>query len=218
MLSKPPMQIIRENGPEYLGEPELLKLICRGLSTKAIQEIDSKYTLKSLSRASIGELEAIPGIGPKNAASIVSIFELSRKLCSYTDNPCPEINNPADVFELIYPKMQGLKKEHLVVLLLNTKNRVIKEETVSIGTLNQNLVHPREVFKSAIENSAAGVILLHNHPSGSDEPSREDIAVTKKLIEGGKILGIKILDHIVIGDATYTSMNNERLADFSVTN
>jgi DNA repair protein RadC len=214
-MTKPPIQRLREDGPEYLTESELLKFVCGNISDAAIEEIDSKYTLKSLSRATIPELEKIPGIGPAKAAAIVSTFELSRKLCSYTDEPYPKIHAPADVYRLMHPKMQGLQKEHLIALHLNTKNRVIKEEIVSIGTLNSNLVHPREVFKSAIQNSAANIIILHNHPSGNSSPSDEDIVVTKKLVEGGHILGIKILDHLVIGDHTYTSMKDDGLVNFS---
>lgn len=215
MMDKTPLQRLREDGPEYLTESELLKFVCGTIPNSVIQEIETKYTLKSLSRATIPELEKIPGIGPAKAAAIVSTFELSRKLCSYTDDPCPKIHSPSDVYKLMHPKMQGLQKEQLVVLLLNTKNRVIKEEIISIGTLNSNLVHPREVFKSAIQNSAANIIVLHNHPSGNSEPSREDIAATEKLVKAGQILGIKVFDHIIIGDHTYTSMKDDTRIDFT---
>jgi len=102
-----------------------------------------------------------------------------------------------------------LKKEHLTALYLDTKNNIIKEEVISIGSLNANIVHPREVFKSALMESSASVILTHNHPSGDPAPSREDIAVTEKLVEGGKILGISVLDHVIIGDGRYISLKEE---------
>jgi len=105
--------------------------------------------------------------------------------------------------------MREQKKEKFITLYLDTKNQILKEETVSIGSLNASIVHPREVFKGALELSSASIIVIHNHPSGDPSPSREDIMVTEKLCEGGKLLGIDVLDHIIIGDGRYTSLKDE---------
>jgi DNA repair protein RadC len=110
---------------------------------------------------------------------------------------------------LMYPKMREQKKEKFITLYLDTKNQILKEEVVSIGSLNASIVHPREVFKSALIESSASVIMVHNHPSGDPSPSREDIMVTEKLVEGGKLLGIDVLDHIIIGDGRYVSLKDE---------
>lgn len=109
----------------------------------------------------------------------------------------------------MYPRMREQKKEKFITLYLDTKNQILKEEVVSIGSLNASIVHPREVFKSALLESSASVIMVHNHPSGDPSPSREDIMVTEKLVEGGKLLGIDILDHIIIGDGRYVSLKDE---------
>jgi DNA repair protein RadC len=109
----------------------------------------------------------------------------------------------------MYPKMREQKKERFVTLYLDTKNQILKKEVISIGSLNASIVHPREVFKNALELSSASVIMIHNHPSGDPSPSREDIMVTEKLVDGGKLLGIDVLDHIIIGDGRYVSLKDE---------
>lgn len=109
----------------------------------------------------------------------------------------------------MYPKMREQKKEKFITLYLDTKNQILKEEVVSIGSLNASIVHPREVFKAALLESSASVIMVHNHPSGDPSPSREDIMVTEKMVEGGKLLGIDVLDHIIIGDGRYVSLKDE---------
>jgi DNA repair protein RadC len=109
----------------------------------------------------------------------------------------------------MYPKMREQKKEKFITLCLDTKNQILKEEVVSIGSLNASIVHPHEVFKSALMESSASVIMVHNHPSGDPSPSREDIMVTEKMVEGGKLLGIDVLDHIIIGEGRYISLKDE---------
>lgn len=118
------------------------------------------------------------------------------------------IHHPVDVYGQCLPMISDFLKEYFVVLHLNTKNKIIKKDVISIGTLNANIVHPREVFKAALAVSAAHIIVAHNHPSGDPEPSREDIELTKKLIEAGKIIGIDVLDHVIIGDERHYSMKD----------
>jgi len=173
----------------------------------------SEYNIKQLSQANVSKLTQIHGIGAAKASQIAAVFELARKLEGFTDEPKRKIRSPADVYSLLYPKMREHKREKLVALLLDTKNNVTREETVSIGSLNANIVHPREVFKAALMESSASVIISHNHPSGDPTPSREDIAVTEKLVEGGKMLGIDVLDHVIIGDGRYVSLKDEGLVE-----
>lgn len=128
------------------------------------------------------------------------------------EKPLPErytIQSPDDAAQLMMERMRFLKQEHFVCLYLNTKNQIIGEETIFIGTLNSSLVHPREVFMYAVKYSAAGIICLHNHPSGDCIPSQEDISVTKRLIDNGELMGINVLDHLIIGDKKYTSLKEK---------
>jgi DNA repair protein RadC len=209
-----PRERLLKYGPEALSNAELLAIILRTGTQKEniinlCSRIFSEYSIKQLSQANISKLTEIHGIGNAKAAQIAAVFELARKLEGFTDEPRRKIRSPADVYSLLYPKMREQKRERLVALLLDTKNQVLREEVISIGSLNANIVHPREVFKAALMESCASVILSHNHPSGDPTPSREDIAVTEKLIEGGKLLGIDVLDHVVIGDGKYVSLKDE---------
>lgn len=167
-------------------------------SNPAITEITTLFpTIKELTAVTLPELTKIKGIGPKKAASLLASIELAKRL--NTPEPTKAIRSPKDVADLV-SDMRYLDREHFKVILLNTKNHVIRIETVSIGTLNSSAVHPREVFKAAIRYSAAGVILVHNHPSGDCSASQQDIDITKRLIEAGEIVGISVVDHVIIGD------------------
>ena len=148
----------------------------------------------------------IHGIKSGKASQIVACFELARRLETFDGQSKSKINSPEDVYRRLYPAMRESKKEHFVELCLDTKNQVIREDTISIGSLNANIVHPREVFRTALIESAAHIIVAHNHPSGDPTPSREDIDITKKLVETGKIMGIDVLDHVIIGDCRHFSM------------
>jgi len=209
-----PRERLLKYGPEALSNAELLAIILRTGTQKEnvinlCSRILSEYSIKQLSQANVSKLTEIHGIGAAKAAQIAAVFELARKLESFTDEPKRKIRSPADVYSILYPKMREQKRERLVALLLDTKNQVLREEVISIGSLNANIVHPREVFKAALMESCASVILSHNHPSGDPTPSREDIAVTEKLVEGGKLLGIDVLDHVVIGEGRYVSLKDE---------
>jgi len=213
-----PRERLLKYGPEALSNAELLAIILRTGSRKEnvvnmSSRILSEYNIKQLSQANVAKLTQIHGIGAAKASQIAAVFELARKLEGFTDEPKRKIRSPADVYSLLYPKMREHKREKLVALLLDTKNNVTREETVSIGSLNANIVHPREVFKAALMESSASVIISHNHPSGDPTPSREDIAVTEKLVEGGKMLGIDVLDHVIIGDGRYVSLKDEGLVE-----
>ncbi len=190
---------IREdsNAILYLADDELFSLL--GIEKKG------EKSIKQLSgmawRALINE-----GYTDGAALKILTFVELSKRLEKGQDEIKPKINSPEDVYRLLYPQLREQKKEYFISIALDMKNQIISKETISIGSLNANIVHPREVFKAALLASAAHIIVAHNHPSGDPAPSREDIDITKKLVETGKIMGIAVLDHVIIGDGRHFSM------------
>jgi len=210
---RPRERLIR-HGPESLSNAELLGIILRTGSKEEnvvslCSRILSEYSIKQLSLVNVTRLMQVHGVGKAKAAQIAAVFELARRLEIFVEEPKRKICSPKDVYTLMYPKMREQKKEKFITLYLDTKNQILKEEVISIGSLNASIVHPREVFKSALMESSASVIMIHNHPSGDPSPSREDIMVTEKLVEGGKLLGIDVLDHIIIGDGRYVSLKDE---------
>ncbi|MDD5472977.1 MAG: DNA repair protein RadC [Candidatus Methanoperedens sp.] len=206
-----PRERLINSGASSLSDSELLAIILRTGSKQEnvinlAQRILSQYNMKQLSQTSLAQLMKIHGIKESKAAQIAACFEIARRLESFTEGAKPRINSPADVYNRIYPRLREQKKEMFIELCLDTKNQVIKEDTISIGSLNANVVHPREVFRMALAESAAHIIVAHNHPSGDPTPSREDIEITKKLVETGSIMGIDVLDHVIIGDGRHFSM------------
>lgn len=203
------------NYPDFttLSTKELLSItIKENCDSPVINELTCRFSsLKELAGATHSELTGIKGIGTKKASTLLASMEPGRRLFTISPGDPVVIHSPKDIAELVMAEMRYLDREHFRVALLNTKNHVLKIETVSIGTLNTSTVHPRELFKSAIKYSAATVILLHNHPSGEPAPSREDIDITNRLTEVGKLLGIEVLDHVVIGDGKYMSFKEKGL-------
>ena len=206
-----PRERLLKKGADSLSDSELLAIILRTGSKQEnvlnlCQRILNDYNFKQLSQINISQLMKIHGIKESKAAQISACFEIARRLESFKEEAKIKINSPEDVYRQIYPKLRELKKELFIELCLDTKNQIIKQETISIGSLNANVVHPREVFKIALAESAAHIILAHNHPSGDPTPSREDIDITKKLVETGNVMGITVLDHVIIGDGRHFSM------------
>lgn len=206
-----PRERLIKNGPSGLSDSELLAIILRtGTMQENVinlsQRILSQYNLKQLSQTNLRQLMEINGIKESKAAQIAACFEIARRLESFNELPKSKISSPEDVYRQLYPRMREKKKEMFIELCLDTKNQIIKEDTISMGSLNANIVHPREVFKTALSESAAHIIVAHNHPSGDPTPSREDIEITRKLVETGKIIGIDLLDHVIIGDGRHFSM------------
>lgn len=154
--------------------------------------------------ASEEELASVYGFGPKRIAQIYAIRELSKRIYEVPKEKPYKISSPVDVYNLMTPSLRFEQVEHFKILILDTKNNVRGVEHISTGSLNSSIVHPRETFKPAIKKSASSIILVHNHPSGESEPSHEDIVLTNRLDECGKILGIKVLDHVIIGDYFYS--------------
>jgi DNA repair protein RadC len=210
-----PREKLIELGREALSNTELLAIII-GSGTKEENAISiarrllKKYGNRNLVGLSREELAKNPGIGKVRSCQLVAAFELSGRLSGEKEEADDSIGCPQDVYNLT-KSIRNLKKEHFVAVYLNAKNRMIKKETVSIGTLNSSLVHPREVFQPAVALFAASIILVHNHPSGDLEPSEEDVSLTRRLIEAGRIMGIDILDHVIIGSGGFLSMKERNL-------
>ena len=163
--------------------------------------------LRALADASCAELQRVKGVGPAKATSIKAAFELARRV-QETKRPIESFTrftSASQVFEHLNYEFRDHRKEYFMALLLDGKNRIIKRAQISEGSLNQSIVHPREVFNAAVRESAAAMILLHNHPTGDPAPSPEDLEVTRRLCEAGQLMGIKVLDHIIIGEGAFYS-------------
>jgi DNA repair protein RadC len=210
-----PRERLLKFGASGQSTAELLAIILRtGSKDKSAIELAREVlikfsSLKEIEDASVAEFSNIKGIGSSKVAQLKAAFELGRRLLQSGKDDArlnPSFKNSREVYEYYRPRFYGLKKERFLCVLLDTKNRVFKEKIVSEGTLTSSPVHPREVFRYAIKEAAAAVLFIHNHPSGDAHPSRDDINITKRLIETGKVVGINVLDHIVISDGTYQSL------------
>jgi DNA repair protein RadC len=218
-LPKPerPRERLQRFGPEALSSQELLALIIgRGVSQKSVmsiaQELMTRFgSIKALGDATIEELSAIRGIGIAKAAQLKASFELAKRQELERDLGDYEITDPESVVRAIRTSITDKAKEHFKLILLNTRNKIIRISTVSVGTLNASLVHPREVFKEALIHNAFSVILAHNHPSGDCRPSEEDVRITKRLKDAGKIMGVEVLDHIIVSASGYFSFKGQGL-------
>ncbi len=210
-----PRERLLKLGAGGLSTAELLAIILRtGSKDKSAIELAREAlmkfsTLKEIEDASVAEFSNIKGIGSSKVAQMKAAFELGRRLLQGGRDSAlqnPSFTNSREVYEYYRPRFFGLKKERFLCVLLDTKNRVFKEKVVSEGTLTSSPVHPREVFRYAIKEAAASVLFIHNHPSGDPDPSKDDISITKRLVETGKVVGINVLDHIVISDVSYISL------------
>lgn len=210
-----PVEKMIKKGVKYLNNSELLAILIRtgsrndsaiSLSTKILAKTDKG--IRGLVDMTIEDLCMIEGIGPTKATIIKAALELGSRVSGYIPKNY-KIKNPWDIYSFYMEEMRYLKKEVFKVVLLNTKNEIISDINISIGSLNYSIVHPREVFTEAIKKSANSIILMHNHPSGNPNPSLEDINVTKRLRKSGEILGIEVLDHVIIGEGVYYSLKEE---------
>ncbi len=199
-----PRERFLKYGPETLSDAELFAILLR-TGSKGENVVDmsnrliAEYGLDKLFDCSLKELQGIKGIGPSKAMQILTIAELQKR-ANQSKNPVKRISCAEDVFNLMHEKLKGKKEENFYVIMLNTKNHLIGEPVlITKGVLDASIVHPREIFKPAIKNSASRIILVHNHPSGDPNPSQEDLDITEKIIQSGEELGIKVLDHIIIG-------------------
>ena len=210
-----PREKLIEKGVENLRDSELMAVLLRtGIEGKNVlkvsEEILSKFPKKKLLALDFEKLSKIKGIGEGKACLLLAAFELTKRALDVEDNNLPAINNAKDAVAQLQ-ELRTAQKEHFIVLYLNARNQLIHKETISIGTLNASLVHPREVFKPAIDYLAASIIVAHNHPSGETEASEDDIKLTKRLVDAGKILGIEIIDHIIVAKDKFISFKEENL-------
>jgi DNA repair protein RadC len=204
--SKPRERFVKY-GAGALSDAELFAIILRtGTKGENVIEVANKliaeYGLDKLFECSLKELRKIKGIGETKAIELLTIAEIQKRI-NQSKNPIKKISRAEDVFNYFYERLKDEKQENFYVLLLNNQNNIIKEELISKGILDASIIHPREVFKPAIKNSAAKIILVHNHPSGNPEPSQEDLDITKQLIKIGEELGIKVLDSVIVGDGKW---------------
>ena len=210
-----PREKLIAKGAENLKDSELLAILLRtGTTGKNVIEIASqilsKYSKKRLLQMTYDDLSKISGIDSAKATTLLAAFELSKRALEVNDTNLLVINTAKDAVAQL-TDMRDLKKEHFVVLYLNAKNQLVHKETISMGTLNANLVHPREVFEPALKHSAAQIIAAHNHPSGDPKPSEDDMELTKRLTEAGKMMGIELMDHVIVSKNSHFSFKEEKL-------
>lgn len=215
-LSERPRERLVARGPDALTHAELIAILLRtglkGVNVVQVgQNLIQKFgSLNALALATVDELKQVPGIGRDKAVTLVAAFALARRLEQERREDSPVLDNPVTVVNFMRETNRLLSVESFQVLLLNTRKRLIRAEEISQGTLDTILVHPREVFRAAIVANAAGIVLVHNHPSGDPTPSEADIKVTRDLIRAGQLLKIEVVDHVIIGHATA-----ERVKDYS---
>ncbi|HLD97454.1 MAG TPA: DNA repair protein RadC [Candidatus Nanoarchaeia archaeon] len=212
-LENRPRERFQKLGPAALSDAELLAIMLqKGTADENVIDISnrliSEYGLAKLPELSLKELQQISGIGPVKAIQLKAVFELNRRV-SLAKNEKVIIKNAKDAFSYASGRLLSNDKEQFMVILLNSKNRIIKDEVVSVGTLNASLIHSREVFKSAIKESANAIIIAHNHPSGDPTPSEEDAIITNSLVDAGELLNIKLVDHVILGKNSYYSFAKE---------
>ncbi|MEA1992788.1 MAG: DNA repair protein RadC [Euryarchaeota archaeon] len=207
-----PRERLRKIGVNYLSIQELLALVIeRGTKGKNVlnisQDLLSHFgNLAKIKEASLRELQRVDGIGFATACKLKASLKLGEKALISHKRWGQKIESPRDVFNLLKSDLGNKKREHLKIISLNTKKSIISIDNISVGSLNSSIAHPREIFRSAIQNSAHSVILVHNHPSGDPTPSDDDIELTKRLIKAGNILGIKVVDHVIIAGDSFVNL------------
>jgi len=215
-----PRERLLKHGAAALSDAQLLAIVIRSgkggrTAVDLGRELLEKFgDLAGISQAGISEICEVKGIGPAKAAEIKAAIELGRRHQKPTLAGASFCAS-ADVAGYFLPRLRDAKREEFRCVLLDTKNRVIRDETVSIGSLTASLVHPRDTFKTAVRESAAAVIFVHNHPSGDCRPSQEDILLTRRLVQAGELLGIRVLDHVIVGDGGHFSFRDNGLINHS---
>jgi DNA repair protein RadC len=206
-----PRERLEKYGAQALSNSELLAIILgKGTRDKNVvdlsKEILSKYNLNELSQINVASLSKIKGIGFAKACQIVACFELGRRNACFNSDEKPAISCAKDVFNILNPRLRGVKQENFIGLFLDTKKKLIKEEVIFMGSLDSTVIHPREILKIAVLESAAAIITAHNHPSGDPTPSNEDLFVTRQIANACREMAIPLLDHIVIGYDNFVSI------------
>jgi len=212
-----PRERLVKYGPEALSNAELLAIILRvgtpeysaiGLAEHILARFAG---LRGIATASVEELSSIRGLGTAKAAQIQAMVQLGKRLAASAFDTRQAIRSPQDAVDVVMPFLRDEPQENFMAVFVNTKNEVLKTRIITIGTLDSSLVAPRELFREAISMNSASVIIAHNHPSGDPTPSREDIAITKRLCQAGELVGIPVLDHLIIGDGRHLSLKEKGL-------
>lgn len=213
-----PRERLEQVGAEALRDAELIAVLFRtgtrqhgavGLAEQLIQRFGGD--IRRLSRASLQELQEVPGVGRVKAIELKAALELGLRVARHQAVGRPKINGARDVFELLKYDFKAYETENFKSILLNTKNEVLRVVAVSSGSIQETLAHPGDVFREAVRDGATAVIVAHNHPSGNPEPSQADLRLTAQLAQAGEILGISLLDHVVFGDMKYVSLKERQL-------
>jgi DNA repair protein RadC len=210
-----PRERLKEVGVDKLSIQELLALVVeKGRKGKSVLSVSQNLlarfgNLAKMKEASVEELQEVDGIGFATACKLKAALKLGEKALSKHNKYDYQITTPKAVFDLLKNDLGNKKKEHFRILSLTTRKKLISIDDISIGILDSSLAHPREIFRPAIQNSAASIILVHNHPSGDPNPSNDDIKMTERLIEAGKIMGIDIDDHVIIADNLFASLRSD---------
>lgn len=215
-----PRERLVKYGVDSLSLQELLSLIFgRGVKGESVVNISQKVmavfgSLNQLSESSIEELKQIKGVGLAKACQLKACFEIARRLKkeeSLDKHKNHIIRQPKDLYPFLKEKITNFNKEYFIVVSLDNRNKIISIDTVSVGTLNSSLIHPRETFEIAIKNHAASIIICHNHPSGELKPSEDDLIITQNLVKAGNLLGIKVADHLIIAKDGYFSFKEKKI-------
>ena len=212
---KKPRERLLEKGSEALRDYELLAILLRvGYKGRNVLDVSrkilSEYPLQTLAKIPLDEMRKVKGIGLAKACTIQAAFELSKRAFSVDQDRLPTVKTPRDVVAEV-TDIRGKRREHFIVLYLNARNQLIHREIISVGTLNANIVHPREVFQLAVVHSAASLILVHNHPSGDPSPSNDDVQLTQRMVKAGEMMGIEVLDHVIVSERDYVSLKERKV-------
>ena len=210
-----PRERLAALGPEALADAELLALLLRtGGAGRDALALSARLLavhggLAGLATAATSELARVPGMGPAKSATLVAALELGRRIAARRLRSGDPVRGPADVFRHFHARLRDVRYERFLLLLLDGRHRMLREVVISQGTLTASLVHPREVFRPALREAAAAVVLVHNHPSGDPTPSREDREITERLVEAGDLIGIPVLDHVVVAERGWASLRDQ---------
>lgn len=214
-VAERPRELLLAKGPAALSNADLLAILIRtGTSRESVVRLAEQLLAKHGGLAGLGsldpkEMSRLKGIGPVKAVTVAAAVELGKRLAALAGSERPVIRSPQDAADLMLPRLRFEKKELFAALLLSTKNHVLATPVLAMGTLNASIVDPRELFREAINHNAASIILVHNHPSGDPSPSADDIALTRKMAEAGRLLDVSVLDHVIIGDGKYVSLKEK---------
>ena len=209
-----PRERFLKHGPQALSDAELFAIILR-TGSKGENVIDmsnrliAEHGLDKLFECSLAELQGIKGIGPSKAMQLLAMAELGKRHAQ-VKHPVKKITCAKDVFDLFHDRLKDEKQEHFIVLMLNTKNHIIGEQLISKGTMDSTIFDAKTIFKPVLKNSASKIVLIHNHPSGDPTPSREDIEITEAVSKAGELVGVRVIDHIIVGNGTYWSWRDKQ--------